>query len=54
MLARHEVLASLHVTYLSPQKSGAPKVQDLIKGDIVFVGQPEGAGSGEQGEPREQ
>ena len=52
--ARLEVIARLHATYLWPQKSGAPKVQDLIKGDIVFVGQPEGAGSGEQGEPREQ
>jgi hypothetical protein len=29
------------VTYLDPQKSGPPKVQDLIKGDITFVGQPE-------------
>ena len=38
---RLEVIARLHVTYLDPQKSGPPKVQDLIKGDIVFVGQPE-------------
>jgi hypothetical protein len=45
--ARLEVIARLHVSYLWPQKSGAPKVQDLIKGDIVFVGQPEAAGSGE-------
>ena len=33
----------LHVTYLAPQKSGPAKVQDLIKGDMVFVGQPEAA-----------
>jgi hypothetical protein len=38
---RLEVIARLHVTYLDPQKSGPPKVQDLIKGDITFVGQPE-------------
>lgn len=38
---RLEVIARLHVTYLDPQKSGPPKVQDLIKGDIIFVGQPE-------------
>jgi hypothetical protein len=38
---RLELTARLHVTYLDPQKSGPPKVQDLIKGDIVFVGQPE-------------
>jgi hypothetical protein len=44
--ARLEVTARLHVTYLWPQKSGPPKVQDLIKGDMVFVGQPEGVGSG--------
>ena len=43
---RLEVIARLHVTYRDPQKSGPPKVQDLIKGDIVFVGQPEPA-SGE-------
>jgi hypothetical protein len=47
--ARLEVIARLYVTYLWPQKSGPPKVQDLIKGDIVFVGQPEGAVSGEEG-----
>jgi hypothetical protein len=41
--ARLEVIARLHVTYLDPQKSGPPKVQDLIKGDIIFVGQPEPA-----------
>jgi hypothetical protein len=39
--AQLEVIARLHVTYLDPQKSGSPKVQDLIKGDIIFVGQPE-------------
>jgi len=38
---RLEVIARLHVTYLDPQKSGPPQVQDLIKGDIIFVGQPE-------------
>jgi len=48
---RLEVVARLHVTYLDPQKSGPPKVQDLIKGDIVFVGQPEPAGAGEAGQP---
>ena len=42
---RLEVTASLHVTYLAPQKLGRPKVQDLIKGDIAFVGQPEPAGA---------
>jgi hypothetical protein len=41
--ARLEVIARLHVTYLDPQKLGPPKVQDLIKGDIIFVGQPEPA-----------
>jgi len=25
------------------RKSGPPKAQDLIKGDMVFVGQPEAA-----------
>jgi hypothetical protein len=49
--ARLEVIARLYVTYLDPQKSGPPKVQDLIKGDIVFVGQPEPAGAGEAGQP---
>jgi hypothetical protein len=44
------VIARLHVTYLDPQKSGPPKVQDLIKGDIIFVGQPEPAGGGEAGQ----
>jgi hypothetical protein len=42
--ARLELVARLHVTYLDPQKSGPPKVQELIKGDIIFVGQPEPAG----------
>jgi hypothetical protein len=42
--ARLELIARLHVTYLDPQKSGPPKVQELIKGDIIFVGQPEPAG----------
>lgn len=41
--ARLELVARLHVTYLDPQKSGPPKVQELIKGDITFVGQPEPA-----------
>jgi hypothetical protein len=48
---RLELIARLYVTYLEPQKSGPPKVQDLIKGDIVFVGQPEPAGPGEAGQP---
>ena len=38
---RLEVATWLHVTYLAPQKTGKPKLQDLIKGDIVFVGGPE-------------
>jgi hypothetical protein len=42
---RLEVATWLHVTYLAPQKSGRPKVQDLIKGDIVFVGGPEPKGA---------
>jgi hypothetical protein len=46
---RLELIARLYVTYLDPQKSGPPKVQDLIKGDIVFVGQPEPTGPGEAG-----
>ena len=49
--ARLELIARLYVTYLDPQKSGPPKVQDLIKGDIVFVGQPEPTGPGEAGQP---
>jgi hypothetical protein len=48
--ARLDLIARLHVTYLDPQKSGPPKVQDLIKGDIIFVGQPEPAGGGEAGQ----
>jgi hypothetical protein len=48
--ARLELIARLYVTYLDPQKSGPPKVQDLIKGDIVFVGQPEPTGPGEAGQ----
>jgi hypothetical protein len=40
---RLEIAALLHVSYLAPQKSGPPKVQDLIKGDMVFVGQQEAA-----------
>jgi hypothetical protein len=46
---RLELIARLYVTYLDPQKSGPPKVQDLIKGDIVFVGQPEPTGPAEAG-----
>jgi hypothetical protein len=38
-----EIAAWLYVTYPAPQKSGQPKQQDLIKGDLVFVGQPEPA-----------
>jgi hypothetical protein len=48
--ARLELIARLHVTYLDPQKSGPPKVQELIKGDIIFVGQPEPAGGAEAGQ----
>ena len=47
---RLELIARLYVTYLDPQKSGPPKVQDLIKGDIVFVGQPEPPGRDETGQ----
>jgi hypothetical protein len=47
---RLELIARLYVTYLDPQKSGPPKVQDLIKGDIVFVGQPEPKEPGEAGQ----
>ncbi len=48
---RLELIARLYVTYLDPQKSGPPKVQDLIKGDIIFVGQPEAAASGDTAPP---
>jgi hypothetical protein len=44
-----EISALLHVTYLAPQKSGRPKAQDLIKGDLIFVGQPEAAKPGDAG-----
>ena len=44
-----EISAWLYVTYLAPQKSGKPKPQDLIKGDLIFVGRPEDAGTGEAG-----
>lgn len=37
---RLEVTTWLHVSYLAPRKSGRAKLQDLIKGDIIFVGQP--------------
>jgi hypothetical protein len=47
---RLELIARLYVTYLDPQKSGPPKVQDLIKGDIIFVGWPERTGAGEAGQ----
>ena len=46
-----EIAAWLYVTYQAPQKSGRPKQQDLIKGDIVFVGQPEAAAPAEQAQP---
>ena len=36
-----EVTTWLHVTYVAPQRSGRAKVQDLIRGDLVFVGRPE-------------
>jgi hypothetical protein len=49
--ARLELTARLHVTYLDPQKSGPPKVQDLIKGDIIFVGQPEPSPPGDAAPP---
>jgi hypothetical protein len=45
-----EIAAWLYVTYLAPQKSGRPKPQNLIKGDLVFVGRPEGASAGEAGQ----
>ena len=48
---RLELIARLYVTYLDPQKSGPPKVQDLIKGDIIFVGQPQSAASGDTAPP---
>lgn len=43
---RLEVATWLHVRYLAPQRSGRTKAQDLIKGDLIFVGQqapPDGA-----------
>jgi hypothetical protein len=46
-----EIAAWLYVTYQAPQKSGRPKQQDLIKGDIVFVGQPEPATPAEGTQP---
>jgi len=36
-----EVVTWLHVTYLAPKRWGRTKVQDLIKGDLIFVGQQE-------------
>jgi hypothetical protein len=39
--ARLEITTWVHVTYLAPQKSGRPKAQELIKGDLIFVGEPE-------------
>jgi hypothetical protein len=51
---RLEVATWLHVTYLAPQKSGRPKVQDLIKGDIVFVGGPEPKGAEQTAPPAKQ
>jgi hypothetical protein len=45
-----EIAAWLYVTYLAPQKSGRPKPQDLIKGDLVFVGRPEDASPDEAGQ----
>jgi hypothetical protein len=49
-----EVAAWLYVTYQAPQKSGRPKPQDLIKGDLVFVGQPEPAAPAEPAQPNKQ
>ena len=48
---RLEVSTWLHVTYLAPQKSGKPKLQDLIKGDIIFVGGPEPKDQAAPGKP---
>jgi hypothetical protein len=48
---RLEVATWLHVTYLAPQKTGKPKLQDLIKGDIVFVGGPEPKDQAAPGKP---
>ena len=44
-----EVIARLHVSYLAPQNSGPPKLQDLINNDLTFVGEPEPLGSEEAG-----
>jgi hypothetical protein len=46
-----EIAAWLYVTYQAPQKSGRPKQQDLIKGDLVFVGQPEPAAPADAAQP---
>src|SRR5262249_20873304 len=48
---RWEVRARLYVPYLWPKKSGPQKAQDLIRGDIVFVGQREPGGPGEATQP---
>ena len=48
---RLEVSTWLHVTYLAPQKTGKPKLQDLIKGDIIFVGGPEPKDQAAPGKP---
>jgi hypothetical protein len=45
---RLEVITWLHVTYLAPQRRrGGAKVQNLIKGDLIFVGQQEASAAGE-------
>jgi hypothetical protein len=36
-----ELIARLHVAYLVPQKSGPPRLADLINSDLTFVGEPE-------------
>ena len=36
-----ELIARLHVAYLAPQKSGPPRLADLINSDLTFVGEPE-------------
>lgn len=36
-----ELIARLHVSYLAPQKSGPPRLADLINSDLTFVGEPE-------------
>jgi hypothetical protein len=44
-----ELIARLHVAYLAPQKSGPPRVADLINSDLTFVGEPEPMAPGRRG-----